>query len=404
MQAYAVIGGGYGDEGKGLITDYLVRKTQAQLVVRANGGAQAGHTVNTTDGRRHVFRHVGAGALAGARTFLSDDFIANPLVLGEEIQQLTALGAAPKIHCSPAAKVTTIFDMAINAVAEMHRRDSRHGSCGLGINETVTRHHRGFALTAGMLQNLNQSMVVQLITEIHRDWVNQRLTELGISDTSCYPEIHAILTDFDDELHTRKLMRDLHYLDLSPPPVQTAPVIFEGAQGLALDQDLGVFPHVTRSHTGLPNVLSAAASLGITDITPVYVTRCYSTRHGAGALMHSGVKFTDHEIQDHTNVHNQWQGSLRFAPLNIPLIRDLINRDLARCQGQSPDITINPARLALTCLDQLANDVIIIRQGDELQATQSANLAAILEHELDMPVALLSFGTTASMVVPTMDL
>lgn len=74
--ATAVIGAGYGDEGKGLMTDALVAALNgAATVVRFNGGAQAGHTVvaprKGAPPLRHVFHHVGSGALAGAPTFLS---------------------------------------------------------------------------------------------------------------------------------------------------------------------------------------------------------------------------------------------------------------------------------------------------------------------------------------------
>ena len=63
-----VIGANFGDEGKGLMTDYFASKSNKSLVVRFNGGGQAGHTVTTKDGRRHVFHHFGSGIFAGADT------------------------------------------------------------------------------------------------------------------------------------------------------------------------------------------------------------------------------------------------------------------------------------------------------------------------------------------------
>ena len=86
--AYVIVGAGYGDEGKGLMTDCLVRKLTEKdrppVNVRFNGGGQAGHTVVCKDGR-HVFSHVGAGSFAHASTFLSSAFIVNPLVLEREL-------------------------------------------------------------------------------------------------------------------------------------------------------------------------------------------------------------------------------------------------------------------------------------------------------------------------------
>ncbi len=65
--AQVVIGAQFGDEGKGKISDYYAAAFGTDgIVARFNGGAQAGHTVVTPDGLRHVFGHIGSGALAGA--------------------------------------------------------------------------------------------------------------------------------------------------------------------------------------------------------------------------------------------------------------------------------------------------------------------------------------------------
>ena len=90
--AHVVIGANYGDEGKGLMTDYLADKYQAEVVVRFNGGAQAGHTVVTPAGQRHVFSHFGSATLSGSRTFLSKHFVANPILfLKEKMKQIQTL-------------------------------------------------------------------------------------------------------------------------------------------------------------------------------------------------------------------------------------------------------------------------------------------------------------------------
>ena len=76
-----VIGANFGDEGKGLMTDYFCSQappTEGVLNVRFNGGAQAGHTVVAPDGRRHIFGHLGAGSfLPNVATYLTSDFIIN---------------------------------------------------------------------------------------------------------------------------------------------------------------------------------------------------------------------------------------------------------------------------------------------------------------------------------------
>lgn len=118
-RADAVVGAGYGDEGKGLLVDALAHGRGAgTVVVRHNGGAQAGHTVTAPDGRRHVFHHVGSGSLAGAATHLSRHFVSNPAILAREIDALAALGVAPRITADEGGLVTTPWDMMVNQFVE----------------------------------------------------------------------------------------------------------------------------------------------------------------------------------------------------------------------------------------------------------------------------------------------
>ena len=113
-RAPVVIGANWGDEGKGLMVDYLCSQG-AGVVVRFNGGAQAGHTVVTPEGVRHVFHHIGAGAFCGVPTFLSRFFCVNPLVFYRELDELkTKLTDPPLVFADPQCKVTTFADIIIN--------------------------------------------------------------------------------------------------------------------------------------------------------------------------------------------------------------------------------------------------------------------------------------------------
>ena len=136
-KAYAVIGANFGDEGKGLMTDLFCRTGGSVINIRSNGGAQAGHTVCTSDGRRHVFSHIGSGSFAGADTYLSGYFILNPMLFSKEAAVLGKDTGNIFIdrHCI----VTLPCDMLINQFVETARGKSRHGSCGVGIFETIVR-------------------------------------------------------------------------------------------------------------------------------------------------------------------------------------------------------------------------------------------------------------------------
>lgn len=100
--------GNFGDEGKGLMTDYFCHQSSAKgekcLVVLHNGGPQRGHTVVTPEGERHVFHHFGSGTFTGADTYLSEDFILNPMVFRQEWEELEKLGVSPKVYINPYCK------------------------------------------------------------------------------------------------------------------------------------------------------------------------------------------------------------------------------------------------------------------------------------------------------------
>src|ERR1700721_2544919 len=101
-KADIVIGSAFGDEGKGLITDYLCTHSTAKTcVVRFNGGAQAGHTVEMPDGKRHIFSHFGSGSFARTPTYLSSYFVCNPIIFKRECKELAPLNVSPTVFVDP---------------------------------------------------------------------------------------------------------------------------------------------------------------------------------------------------------------------------------------------------------------------------------------------------------------
>ena len=136
MKAFLVAGLGFGDEGKGSIVDYLVRRENARTVVRFNGGAQAAHNVVTPEGAHHTFAQFGSGSFAGAETVLSKFVMVNPPALLKEAAALKGKGVEPQVYVDKAALVTTPFHVAVNRIKESRRGSGRHGSCGMGIFET----------------------------------------------------------------------------------------------------------------------------------------------------------------------------------------------------------------------------------------------------------------------------
>lgn len=325
MRARVVIGANFGDEGKGLVTDYLCATEGAGMVVRFNGGAQAGHTVVTPVGERHVFHHFGSGTFAGVPTFLSQFFVCNPLVALREADDLIELNYRPILYAHPNCLVTTFADMMINQQRENDLGAKRHGSVGIGFNETILRSDVP-ELKITMSDLWNDIPLEGRLTQICNKYAEFR-TGKKIADSAAMIDNFIRLS--------KKFANSVNPLGIK----QCHDPVFEGAQGLLLDQDnKEFFPHLTRSHTGMHNVRILCQQGGFDEITPYYVSRTYLTRHGAGPLPGEDPKMV---FEDNTNLPHAYQGKIRFAPLDPDL--------WSRCRADAQD----NFRLVLTHCDQV---------------------------------------------------
>lgn len=326
QQAQVIIGSGFGDEGKGLATDFHAAHHGADaLVVRFNGGAQAGHTVVTPDSRRHVFSHFGSGSRVDAATYLSRFFVCHPMLFFAEYQQLDGLGVTPRVYVDRACPVTTPFDVMLNQQVEESRGSHRHGSCGLGFGETLERHqHAPFRLVAADLAYPDR--VARILRAIRDRYLPQRLKALGLSRI---PKVVWSPQVIERYVEDGRLFSALVRITDGRILRAGFQLVFEGAQGLLLDMDRGAFPYVTRSNTGLKNVATLAREAGIGALAVNYVSRWYATRHGAGRLPHELDTPPCEGFRDLTNQPNPWQGSLRLGLLDTDALIAAVRADLA---------------------------------------------------------------------------
>lgn len=299
-RARAVVDGNFGDSGKGLVTDWLC-SMGAGMVIRFNGGANAGHTVVTPDGRRHVFSHFGSGTFLGVPTFLSHFVVVNPIAYFVELKKLTDLGLRPVLYADPRCLVTTFADMIINQHIE-DNRDRRHGSTGMGINETIMRSdlERLKITMADLWSGVDlRPKLEEICTKYAEFRVGHHIRDSANMIERFTKECEA----FAQMVHPLGIAQ---CADLDP--------VFEGAQGLLLDQDnKEFFPHVTRSKTGMHNVRLLCEQAGLDWIDRYYVSRTYLTRHGHGPLPNEDPSMS---YPDDTNLEHPYQGSLRFAKLD----------------------------------------------------------------------------------------
>ena len=345
---YAVIGANFGDEGKGLVTNKLAEKLTNAIVVRHNGGAQAGHTVcKRFDKRtiRHVFHHIGSGYLSNADTYLSEKFILNPILLRREVQELyeeTKDVSVNRINIfvNPNCRISTIYDMIAN---QNSKENMAHGSCGVGIFQTIKR-DENIPFTFSMLLKMTTEEILKKLKTV-KDYY-------GIDISSTASELFLQDLFF---LKDNCVMKDLSFLSGYDN------VIFEGAQGLMLDEEYKFFPNVTPSATGLKNPVDIANELNVTSIEVYFVTRTYFTRHGNGPLPNRDTSLI---YEDDTNIYNSFQGSINFAPLDINILRDNI---IGECYRNK--ITLKK-HLVVTHMDQTAV-VNFIQDEEYVNKTQN---------------------------------
>lgn len=344
MRAFVTVGLGYGDEGKGATTEALVREFGAQLVVRYSGGAQCGHNVVGPSGKKHPFAQWGAGTFAYARTHLMRQVIIDPLAMRKEAEALTAEGCEPweLLSVDPRCLVTTPLHACVNRWLEKMRqtsgRDSRHGSCGMGIGETRS-YWLWFGEDSIFAEDLKQARGPRLMEKL--DLLRQRLMLR-------YPECHDLYRFSVSHLALRLSEPRLRLRCSDPLPSleKNSTIVFEGAQGVLLDERWGQAPHYTWSDVTPRNAVDTAMDLGIEDIKVIGVLRTYATRHGAGPLVGNPLP----ELADDGNPENLYQGGMRFAEHAQPDVA----RAIEACQDHNhePDAGSLLDALAVNCLDQ----------------------------------------------------
>lgn len=326
-----VIGANFGDEGKGLMTNYFSSKPNT-IVVCSNGGAQRGHTVfePTTD-TRHVFHHFGSGTLNEADTYLPKYYILNPIVFNQEYEELSKCVENFNVYINPACMITTPLDMMANQIKEQFRGNNRHGSCGTGIFETITRYKAG--VTA-----LNYDIISEYYTEKFKKENIQLPKEWAA--TFYDKNIFKMFIEYD-----YPLMRQRTIVTSDDILKEYDNIVFEAGQGLLLDQNnTAYFPHLTPSNTGIKNPAKIINSVNWEEeikVETCYVSRTYLTRHGAGPFKTECWKEEiNPAIHDKTNEPNSWQGTLRYGFLNI---KDMIDR----CYNDFKSVNINNNMLSV---------------------------------------------------------
>ena len=342
---------GYGDAGKGTMVDYLVRQEPSAVVIRHNGGAQAAHNVIAPDGRHHTFSQFGSGTFVpGVRTHLSRFMLVNPLDMNVEAEYLAAMQVPDpwgrtSVDCD--ALLITPWHVAGNQIRERARGQRRHGSCGKGIGETMADALAQPDLALHIGDILSDALEAKL-EDLREYKLSQIQQEFGDEPFKHYGDLGRVLTD--TELtgrlagYYREWAAKVAIVDgdfLKRLSAQHKLLVFEGAQGVLLDEWHGFHPYTTWSTTTHANALQLLSEIDFGgDVRRLGVLRAYATRHGNGPFV-SEMPRLSAQIADHHNKSGSWQGEFRYGALDLVALRYA----LAVCGGTD--------ELAMTCIDRL---------------------------------------------------
>jgi adenylosuccinate synthase len=277
MPAYAIIGGQWGDEGKGKVVDYLAGKVD--IVARYSGGNNAGHTVINEKGEFR-FHLVPSGIFWPRVTcVIGNGVVIDPEVLWEEVEGLRSLGVdVSRLQVSDRAHIIMPYHVALDRLEEQARGGSALGTTGRGVGPAyVDKTARG-GLRMGDLLDL-ESLLLRLGPLL--EMKNALITKVYGGTPFSLEEVYAQCRSWSERLRT--------YIASVEVTVQEAlthgkNVLLEGAQGSLLDLDHGTYPYVTSSS---PTVGGACTGLGISPIAIkgiVGVYKAYSTRVGSGPM------------------------------------------------------------------------------------------------------------------------
>ncbi|MFE3052150.1 adenylosuccinate synthetase [Nocardia sp. NPDC059239] len=391
---------GFGDAGKGATVDWLC-SSQAGLdvaaVVRFNGGAQAAHNV-IADGRHHTFHQFGSGTLSRVPTLLSRHMLVEPLALAAEARELAALGVADPLsllYVDERALLTTPIHGAANRCREDTRGTARHGSCGIGIGETAS-----YALghDAPRVADCRRPEVLRRKLIALEEHYGPQLAG-GRHRYDPIDDLVAAYTAF------ARAVAILPAEQLAAFARQGR-LVFEGAQGVLLDEWRGTHPYTTWSTVEPRHARAMLARLGAPGHV-LGVTRAYMTRHGAGPFPTEDPALA---IAEPHNGTGEYQGAFRRGHLDPLLLRYAVEA----CGGIDGVVVnhldalgdIRTATGYLTpdgCVDRLACGVWqdlghqrrltdLLDAATPALADLPADVPGYLEAELGAPVVLTACG------------
>lgn len=346
MIANIVVGMAFGDEGKGaaIASKCLAAKknNHSQIVVRFNGGHQAGHSVYLDDKTHHYHSSFASGAILGLPTYISEHCtVYLPSLIEEALELKKTTGKIPKIYVHPRAMLTLPTDVITD---KLHREKGTFRTVGVGHGRTKQRHSS---------MSLPHSRANLLLLKGGL----KRCQDKFMGLLKAYKSVEVVSKVVDEELEFFKSWVDWpSYIEIADYEVlqNYHQVHFEGAQGTMLDMDYGEFPYVTHSNTTVKNAFEILQNLSVLNgsiqVKVYYCTRSYLTRHGDGPFSNTQqLKLINNQLE--VNVKSEYQGDFRIAPLDV----NILNYAFKVNEFEIPVAFRNMVRrnMIISCCDQL---------------------------------------------------
>ena len=277
MSTFIVLGAQWGDEGKGKMTDYLAE--EAEVVVRFQGGNNAGHTVEVGD-KQYKLHLIPSGILHDEKVnVIGNGVVVDPIALFSEIDYLEREGVKvtpKKLIVSDRAHVIMPYHKTLDKLKEKARGKNDIGTTGKGIGPCYTDK---FERCGIRICDLINKKVFKEKLETNIKLKNDYITNILGGEPLNFDEIYNEYIDYAERL--KPFVRDTSvriYDDIK----NNKTVLFEGAQGMLLDIDYGTYPFVTSSNTTAGGVASGVG-IGPNMITnAVGIAKAYTTRVGKG--------------------------------------------------------------------------------------------------------------------------
>jgi adenylosuccinate synthase len=277
MSAFIVLGAQWGDEGKGKMTDYLAE--EANVVVRFQGGNNAGHTVVVGD-KEYKLRLIPSGILYEDKlNVIGNGVVVDPKALFEEIDYLEGIGvkiSPQKLIVSDRAQLIMPYHKVLDKLKEKARGKNDIGTTGRGIGPCYTDKFERCGIRVCDL--MHEDVFAEKLKE-NIEMKNAYITKVLGGEALNFDEILNEYLTFAKKL--KPFVQDTSVKVYDAIKADKT-VLFEGAQGMLLDIDYGTYPYVTSSNTTAGGV-SSGTGIGPNMITnAVGITKAYTTRVGKG--------------------------------------------------------------------------------------------------------------------------